>query len=84
MFSPYEKIEENLLSRGLTQAHYRQMHKAEWVVTEKIHGANFCVILDNQGIAYAKRKAVLAPDDEFFDYKNTVDSLETAFLQIHE
>lgn len=85
MFIPYEKIDTNWQSRELTQAHYRLMQKSEWVVTEKIHGANFCIILSHDAeISYAKRKEVLLPEDPFFGYQTVVEPLELAFLEVQE
>ncbi|MDJ1497981.1 RNA ligase family protein [Cytophagaceae bacterium DM2B3-1] len=84
MFTSYEKIEEGLLNRGLTQEHYRQIQKAEWVVTEKLHGANFCVVLTAQEIQYAKRKEILLPEDDFFGYQDLVEKLEGKFLEIQD
>ncbi len=84
MFIPYEKIDTNWQNRGLTQEHYRRLNKAEWVVTEKIHGANFCVVLTEQAISYAKRKEMLLPDDDFFGYQAVVEPLEIAFLEVQQ
>lgn len=40
----YEKIPENLNQWHLTESDYRLFKKTDWVVTEKIHGANFGII----------------------------------------
>lgn len=84
MFSSYEKIDEGFLSRGLTQEHYRLIQKTNWVVTEKIHGANFCVILDSQQIRYAKRKEILSKEDDFFGYQAVVSPLEPGFREVQQ
>lgn len=37
----YEKIPESPNHWNLTESDYRAFKKTDWVVTEKIHGANF-------------------------------------------
>ena len=45
------------------------MHSVDWVVTEKIHGANFVVATDGKSVRFAKRKAWLENEEEFFGYQ---------------
>jgi Rnl2 family RNA ligase len=83
MFIPYEKIEEGF--KGLSQENYRKLLQTDWAVTEKIHGANFCVIISAEGsIAYAKRKEMLSEGDDFFGYKPVMDALELNFQILKE
>lgn len=84
MFTPYEKIEEDLSGRQLTTAQYRQFARVPWVVTEKIHGANFCILLDANGFTYAKRKEILSPEEDFFQYQTLVSELEEKSLRLQE
>lgn len=45
--------------------------KAEWIVTEKLHGANFSIFCDaTGGVSFAKRSGVLAPDDDFYSFRS--------------
>jgi len=82
MFISYDKIDESLAGRGLTRAHYQLINKATWVVTEKIHGAHFYIIMNAGSISYAKRKVVLTPEDDFFGYQHTVDPLRQTLLAL--
>ena len=42
-FPPYEKIRDRLTDWFVDdEAAYRVASRAEWIATEKIHGANFC------------------------------------------
>jgi Rnl2 family RNA ligase len=69
-FPPYEKIAESLASwLGDDEAAYRASSRVEWIVTEKIHGANFCFVTDGRAIRCAKRKAFLGDDDDFFGHR---------------
>ena len=44
-FSSYEKMPKSLKKLNLSQRDYAELDKVQWVVTEKIHGANFSFIL---------------------------------------
>ncbi|RUT07796.1 hypothetical protein DSM106972_020560 [Dulcicalothrix desertica PCC 7102] len=44
-YSSYEKISEGLNQLQLNESDYRLLKKVDWVVTEKIHGANFGIIV---------------------------------------
>lgn len=83
-FCSYPKIEEDLKSLQLSEEEYRKLNKITWVVTEKIHGANFSVITDGNFLRYAKRKELLNEDDDFFDYKSAVQDKELKFWEAFE
>lgn len=69
-FSSYEKIAESLAaSLGDDEAAHRASSKAEWIVTEKIHGANFCFVVDGAAIRCAKRRGYLPDDEDFFGHR---------------
>ena len=78
----YEKIASNFNKYQLTEADYRLFKKTDWIVTEKIHGANFCIISDGNVVNFAKRKAILSPEDDFFGYQLLKDWLESKTLAI--
>ncbi|MDZ8056192.1 MAG: RNA ligase family protein [Aulosira sp. ZfuVER01] len=71
----YEKIPENSNKWGLTESDYRLFNKTEWMVTEKIHGANFGITTDGSEVRFAKRKEFLQPEDDFFGYQSLKDKL---------
>ncbi|MDZ7959174.1 MAG: RNA ligase family protein [Aulosira sp. DedQUE10] len=66
----YEKIPENFNKWSLTESDYRLFNKTDWVVTEKIHGANFGISTDGVEVRFAKRKEFLEPGENFFDYQS--------------
>ena len=69
-FTGYERIAESLERwLGDDESAYRALAHAEWIVTEKIHGANFCLVTDGVEIRAAKRKAFLDADEEFFGHR---------------
>jgi Rnl2 family RNA ligase len=75
-FQNYEKIAESSDEWRLDEAAYRHLEKVSWVVTEKIHGANFCFVLDGQTIRCASRKHLLERDEDFFHYQVVLARLQ--------
>ncbi|MDC3962479.1 RNA ligase family protein [Polyangium jinanense] len=72
-FSPYEKIAESLAAAlGDDEAAHRAASRAEWIVTEKIHGANFCFVTEGREVRCAKRKGWLAEDEDFFGHRGVL------------
>ena len=65
----YEKISESLNKWNFTEADYRVFRKTDWIVTEKIHGANFGLVTNGSEVRFAKRKEFLQPEEDFFDYQ---------------
>ncbi|MFH7028172.1 MAG: RNA ligase family protein [Heteroscytonema crispum UTEX LB 1556] len=71
----YEKMPESLNQWCLTESEYRIFKKTDWVVTEKIHGANFGIVTDGSKVNFAKRKEFLQPGEDFFSYQSLKDKL---------
>lgn len=65
----YEKIPENPNKWNLTESDYQNFKKTDWVVTEKIHGANFGIVTDGLEVKFAKRKQFLDSSEDFFGYE---------------
>ncbi|MGB1241382.1 MAG: RNA ligase family protein [Chitinophagales bacterium] len=82
--TPYEKMPTSLKKLRLTAADYTQLNKLQWVVTEKIHGANFSFIYDQRQLRFAKRKAFLAWEDDFFGFQDVVQKIENAVMNLFE
>lgn len=70
MYVSYEKIPESPNKWNLTESDYSAFKKTDWVVTEKIHGANFGITTDGSEVRFAKRKEFLQPDEDFFNYQS--------------
>ncbi|MBU52928.1 MAG: RNA ligase [Deltaproteobacteria bacterium] len=69
-FLSYEKIVESPKKWRLDEKETRALDKQTWVVTEKIHGAHFCFVIEEDDVSAAKRKAFLDQDDDFFGYED--------------
>ncbi|MBV8328734.1 RNA ligase family protein [Chryseobacterium sp.] len=75
-FSGYEKMPDSLKKLGLNEKDLSRMEKLKWVVTEKIHGANFSFSYENDHLRFAKRRGYLSWGDDFFGFQLVVNRLE--------
>lgn len=78
----YDKIAESVNEWNLNVDLWRRLKKFNWIVTEKIHGANFCFLTDGQRIECAKRKQILNENEKFFGYSSLLDDLRPKILEI--
>ena len=83
-FSGYEKMSNSLKKLGLTGSDFSKMEKLKWVVTEKVHGANFSFIYEDKTLKFAKRKEYLSWNDDFFGFQLVVNQIEDQTLELFE
>jgi Rnl2 family RNA ligase len=71
-FTGYPKINETLKVVGTTAGKVTPSGM-KWAVTEKVHGANFCFIynVSDKSFSFAKRRAVLDANEDFFGFKTS-------------
>ncbi|MCB9639387.1 MAG: hypothetical protein H6728_15380 [Myxococcales bacterium] len=81
-FFPYEKISEESRAWSLEPADWRRLQRAEWVATEKIHGANFCVMCDGEQVRFGKRKGFLEEEESFFGHDLIASTLSDAAFSL--
>lgn len=83
-FQAYEKMPTSLKKLNLNEQQFAQLHKVDWVVTEKVHGANFSFVYENRMLGFAKRKAGLDWNDDFFGFQLVAQQLEDKLLSLFE
>ena len=83
-FSGYEKMPNSPKKLGLSEKDFSEMEKLKWVVTEKVHGANFSFSYENGTLRFAKRKDYLQWNDDFFGFQLVVNKLENNILRLFE
>ncbi|MCP2029118.1 Rnl2 family RNA ligase [Flavobacterium sp. HSC-32F16] len=84
MLSEYEKMPDTLKKLGLESNDFSKLEKYKWVVTEKVHGANFSFVYEKNNLKFAKRKEYLSWKDDFFGYQLVVNKLEDKILRLFE
>jgi Rnl2 family RNA ligase len=77
-FTPYEKMGERPERWGIDEAGHRALARTPWVVTEKIHGANFCLLTDGVVVRAAKRRELLPDGYDFFGHLSLMPALAHA------
>ncbi|MFB6456791.1 RNA ligase family protein [Chitinophaga sp. Hz27] len=82
--SEYEKMPKSLKGLNLSERSQHDLNKLKWVVTEKIHGANFSFVYENHRLLYAKRKDYLQWTDDFFGFQLVVARLEERIIRLFE
>ncbi len=83
-FSGYEKMANSLNKLGLNESDFSNLEKLKWVVTEKVHGANFSFVYDKEKLKFAKRKDYLSWKDDFFGFQLVVNRIEENIIRLFE
>ena len=65
-FVEYEKM---ALSLDPFKDAFKRLEKEEWIVLEKVHGANFSCHTDGKGCKFARRRDFLKENEGFYSYK---------------
>ena len=76
IFKSYQKISDKVDKYVLGNNNKLFHNKHKWVVTEKVHGANFSIYYNDGVISFAKRKELLKEDDWFYSYQLIKPQLE--------
>lgn len=65
-FTEFASMEKSIDGFYLTD----EAKKAEWIVTEKVHGSNFSFHVSSTMVKAASRRRFLKPNEDFFAYKS--------------
>lgn len=82
--SEYEKMPKSLKGLDLSEKALQDLNKLKWVVTEKVHGANFSFVYEDHQLLFAKRKAYLQWTDDFFGFQVVVAEMEEKIIRLFE
>lgn len=70
-FRKYESMENTYVERFVETAlriEAAETEPLEWIVEEKIHGANFAVYTDGHSVRFARRRGFLKKNESFFNH----------------
>jgi Rnl2 family RNA ligase len=84
MFNKYNSIENSYNTKFIEKIYDNGYHKEEWLAMEKIHGANFSIIVCNNGVSYCRRTDILKDNEGFFNYQTVVKPNEKKYIEIFE
>lgn len=78
-----EHIRYNSIQNYYKEEYISRLDKnEEWVVLEKVHGANFQFITDGVSVLRAKRNHIIVEGEEFFGHQLLDEKYERAIIQI--
>ena len=81
-FKKYSSI-ENSFSREFMENVVAQVPPdMEWVVQEKVHGANTSFLCDGCEVKFAKRTSLLADDEKFYDFQELLDHYKERVINL--
>lgn len=81
-FKKYNSIENSYQLDFLNEIKEQGFNNQEFVVQEKVHGANICFITDGKQIISAKRTELILDDENFYNAKNIQVRYESKILQL--
>lgn len=81
-FKKYSSI-ENSFSREFMEHIWAEMPiDLEYVVQEKVHGANTSFLCDGEDVRFAKRTSMLADGEQFYDYPELLGRYKERVLNL--
>lgn len=81
-FKKYSSI-ENAITRDFMERVWAEMPEdLEWVVQEKVHGANTSFLCDGEEVRFAKRTSVLSDDEKFYDFQTLLEAYSPRVLSL--
>jgi Rnl2 family RNA ligase len=81
IFREYSSINNYTNSKFINEI--KELPQAEWVVMEKVHGANFSFITDGQNVRIASRSIVLSIPNFFFTSTAIAEKYNSDVLEIY-
>lgn len=85
-FTKYNSIENSYRQKAIDNIVTNpELMKQEWIVSEKIHGANFAIYISSNGdVKFAKRSGFIEDDEKFYSLDNCTDILEDYAVRIRD
>lgn len=81
-FKKYSSI-DNAITRDFMERVWAEMPEdLEWIVQEKVHGANTSFLCDGEDVKFAKRTSVLSEDDKFYDFQSMLETYKPRVLSL--
>lgn len=81
-FKKYSSI-DNVITRDFMERVWAEMPAdLEWVVQEKVHGANTSFLCDGEEVRFAKRTSVLSGDENFYDFLSLLEAYKPKVLSL--
>ena len=81
-FKKYNSIENSFDRKFMEKVMVEMPADLEYVVQEKVHGANTSFLCDGNEVKFAKRTSVLAEDENFYEYAELLETYKDRVLSL--
>lgn len=81
-FKKYSSIDNAITREFMERVRTEMPEDLEWVVQEKVHGANTSFLCDGEDVKFAKRMSVLSDDDKFYDFQSMLETYKPRVLSL--
>lgn len=81
-FKKYNSIENSYQLDFLTEIKEQGFYDQEFIVQEKVHGANICFITDGKEIQSAKRTELIFNKEDFYNSKSVQNKYESKIIEL--
>ena len=81
-FKKYSSIDNAITREFMERVRTEMPEDLEWVVQEKVHGANTSFLCDGEDVKFAKRTSVLSDDDKFYDFQSMLETYNPRVLSL--
>ena len=81
-FKKYNSIENTFDKDFMERIMIEECDKQEFVVQEKVHGANACLITDGKTVSFGKRTGLVEADEKFYDYEELLERYEQKVISL--
>ena len=82
-FKKYSSIENHFGGAFMEKVRNHTPAEARFVVQEKVHGSNCSFLCDGQEIQFAKRTAVVAVDEDFYQWQELADRYRERIFKVY-
>ena len=79
-FNKYSSIENTYQTLYLNKVRQIVPKDAIWDVTEKVHGANCCIITNGNDTKFAKRSGIIKEGENFFNYETVLEEFRPKII----
>lgn len=79
-FNKYSSIENTYQTLYLNKVRQIVPKDAIWDVTEKVHGANCCIITNGNDTKFAKRSGIVKDGENFFNYEKVLEEFRPKII----
>ena len=81
-FKKYNSIENSFDRKFMEKVMVEMPADLEYVVQEKVHGANTSFLCDGNEVKFAKRTSVLAEEENFYEYAELLETYKDRVLSL--